>query len=52
MEILDLFAQVRSANWIADNFTISKNAVCSNRRAICTKLDVRTREELLDFLDG
>ncbi|MCB7036142.1 response regulator transcription factor [Eggerthella sinensis] len=52
LEILDLFAQGRSANWIADNFTISKNTVRSHLRAIYTKLDVHTRQELLDFLEG
>lgn len=50
LEILDLFAQGRSANWIADNLTISKNTVRSHLRAIYTKLDVHTRQELLDFL--
>ena len=38
------------ANWIADNLTISKNTVRSHLRAIYTKLDVHTRQELLDFL--
>ena len=52
LEILDLFAQGRSANWIADNLTISKNTVRSHLRAIYTKLDVHTRQELLDFLRG
>lgn len=52
LEILDLFAQGRSANWIADNLTISKNTVRSHLRAIYTKLDVHTRQELLDFLAG
>lgn len=50
LEILDLFAQGRSANWIADSLTISKNTVRSHLRAIYTKLDVHTRQELLDFL--
>lgn len=50
LEILDLFAQGRSANWIADNLIISKNTVRSHLRAIYTKLDVHTRQELLDFL--
>lgn len=52
LEILDLFAQGRSANWIADSLTISKNTVRSHLRAIYTKLDVHTRQELLDFLAG
>ena len=50
LEILDLLAPGRSANWIADNLTISKNTVRSHLRAIYTKLDVHTRQELLDFL--
>lgn len=49
-QILELFAQGRSANWIADFLTISKNTVRSHLRAIYTKLDVHTRQELLDFL--
>ena len=52
LEILDLFAQGRSANWIADSLTISKNTVRSHLRSIYTKLDVHTRQELLDFLAG
>lgn len=52
LEILDLFAQGRSANWIAEHLTISKNTVRSHLRAIYTKLDVHTRQELLDFLAG
>ena len=52
LEILDLFAQGRSANWIADSLTISKNTVRSHLRAIYTKLDVHTRQELLDFRAG
>ncbi len=52
-EILVLFAQGRSANWIAEELTISKNTVRSHLRAIYTKLDVHTRQDLLDFLrDG
>lgn len=51
IEIMDLFAQGRSANWIADALVISKNTVRSHLRAIYTKLDVHTRQELLDRLD-
>lgn len=50
LEVLELFAQGRSANWIADHFVISKNTVRSHLRNIYTKLDVHTRQELLDFL--
>ncbi|MCD8317211.1 MAG: helix-turn-helix transcriptional regulator [Eggerthellaceae bacterium] len=52
LEILSLFAQGRSANWIADSLIISKNTVRSHLRAIYSKLNVHTRQELLDFLDG
>lgn len=52
LEILDLFSQGRSASWIADFLTISKNTVRSHLRSIYMKLDVHTRQELLDFLDG
>lgn len=49
-EIMEYFAQGRSANWIAEELTISKNTVRSHIRSIYTKLDVHTRQELLDFL--
>lgn len=52
LEILGYFAQGRSANWIADHFVISKNTVRSHLRNIYTKLDVHTRQDLLDFLGG
>lgn len=49
-EIMELFAGGRSANWIAEELVISKNTVRSHLRSIYTKLDVHTRQELLDFL--
>lgn len=49
-EIMEYFVQGRSANWIAEELTISKNTVRSHIRSIYTKLDVHTRQELLDFL--
>lgn len=52
LEILDLFAQGRSAAWIAENLTISKNTVRTHLRAVYSKLDVHSRQELLDFLAG
>lgn len=52
LEVLRLFAQGRSANWIADSLVISKNTVRAHLRAIYTKLDVHSRQELLDFLNG
>lgn len=50
LEILEPFAQGRSANWIADHFVISKNTVRTHLRNIYSKLGVHTRQELLDFL--
>lgn len=52
IEIMDLFAQGRSANWIADALFISKNTVRSHLRAIYGKLDVHTRQEPLDRLNA
>ncbi len=52
LEVLDLFAQGRSAAWIAENLTISKNTVRTHLRAVYAKLDVHSRQELLDFLAG
>ncbi|MCI8366106.1 MAG: helix-turn-helix transcriptional regulator [Eggerthellaceae bacterium] len=50
VEIMDLFAQGRSANWIADALFISKNTVRSHLRTIYSKVNVHTRQELLDTL--
>lgn len=52
VQIMLLFAQGRSANWIADYLVISKNTVRSHLRAVYTKLDVHGRQELLDAIDG
>lgn len=52
LEVLVPFAQGRSANWIAESMYISKNTVRSHLRSVYTKLDVHTRQELLDFLAG
>lgn len=49
-QIMLLFAEGRSANWIAEDLVISKNTVRSHIRSIYTKLDVHSRRELLDFL--
>ncbi|MDO4291361.1 MAG: helix-turn-helix domain-containing protein [Eggerthellaceae bacterium] len=50
LEIMELFAQGRSANWIAENRCISKNTVRTHLRSVYAKLDIHTRQELLDFL--
>lgn len=50
LEVLELFAQGRSANWIADSLVISKNTVRAHLRAIYSKLDVHTRQDLLTLL--
>lgn len=52
LEVMALFAQGRSANWIAENLCISKNTVRTHLRAVYAKLDVHTRQELLDFISG
>ena len=52
LEVLELFAQGRSANWIADHLVISKNTVRTHLRNSYGKLDVHSRQELLDFLAG
>lgn len=49
-EIMELFAQGRSAVWIAEELFISRNTVRSHLRSVYTKLDVHTRQELIDFL--
>lgn len=52
LEIMALFAQGRSANWIAENRCISKNTVRTHLRSVYAKLDVHTRQELLDFISN
>ena len=52
LEVLYLFAQGRSASWIAENLIISKNTVRTHLRAIYSKLDIHSRQDLLDFLAG
>jgi DNA-binding CsgD family transcriptional regulator/uncharacterized membrane protein len=52
LEVLYLFAQGRSASWIAENLVISKNTVRTHLRAIYSKLDIHSRQDLLDFLAG
>lgn len=52
LEIMALFAQGRSANWIAENQCISKNTVRTHLRAVYAKLGVHTRQELLDFISA
>lgn len=52
LEIMTLFAQGRSANWIAENECISKNTVRTHLRSVYAKLDVHTRQELLDFISS
>ena len=52
LEIMALFAQGRSANWIAENQCISKNTVRTHLRSVYAKLDVHTRQELLDLIAG
>jgi DNA-binding CsgD family transcriptional regulator len=51
-EVLELFASGRSANWIAEELVISKNTVRSHIRSVYTKLNVHTRQELIDFLNA
>lgn len=50
-EVLELFAEGRSANWIAEELTISKNTVRTHIRNCYTKLDVHSRQELLDYFE-
>lgn len=50
LEILSLFARGRSANWIAEALTISNNTVRSHLRSVYVKLDVHTRQDLIDFI--
>jgi len=52
LEVLEMFAQGRSANWIAAELTVSKNTVRSHLRTIYVKLGIHTRQELLDLLRG
>ncbi|MDR3315811.1 MAG: LuxR family transcriptional regulator [Coriobacteriales bacterium] len=50
MEVMEMFAQGRSANWIADTLLVSTSTVRSHIRAVYVKLGVHSRQELLDVL--
>jgi DNA-binding CsgD family transcriptional regulator len=52
LEVMELFAQGRSATWIAEKLSISKNTVRTHLRSVYNKLSVHTRQELLDFMAG
>jgi DNA-binding CsgD family transcriptional regulator len=53
IEVMEMFAQGRSANWIADTLLVSTSTVRSHIRAAYVKLGVHSRQELLDVLgDG
>jgi DNA-binding CsgD family transcriptional regulator len=50
IEVMRLFAQGRSASWIADTLIVSTSTVRSHIRAVYIKTGVHSRQELLDFL--
>lgn len=50
-EVLLLFAQGRSANWIADELYISNSTVRTHLRNAYTKLGVHSRQELLNVVN-
>lgn len=49
-EILGLLARGRSRAYIADAFVISENTVHGHVKRIYTKLDVHTKQELIDLV--
>ena len=49
-EVMELFAQGRSASWIADRLILSTSTVRSHIRAVYMKTGVHSRQELQDFL--
>lgn len=51
-EIFLLLAKGRSAPFIRDELTISLNTVTSHMRRIYRKMDLHTRQELLDLVNG
>lgn len=50
-EVLLLFAQGRSASWIADDLYLSPNTVRTHLRSVYTKLGIHSRQELLDLVE-
>jgi DNA-binding CsgD family transcriptional regulator len=50
LEITEMFAQGRSANWIADTLFVSTSTVRSHIRSVYVKTGVHSRQELLNFL--
>ncbi len=49
-EVVALYAQGRSATWIADELVLSANTIRAHLRTAYTKLDVHNRQELIDRL--
>jgi DNA-binding CsgD family transcriptional regulator len=50
IEVMEMFAQGRSASWIADRLMVSTSTVRSHIRAVYVKTGVHSRQDLLDFL--
>jgi len=51
-EILDLLARGRSRSYIADAFFISENTVHGHVKRVYEKLDVHSKQELIDRVEG
>ena len=51
-EVLALLAKGRSVPFIAEEFTVSKGTVKTHVRHIYEKLDVHSKQELLDLVEG
>ena len=51
-EVFYLFARGRSSSRIADDLYVSSGTVSTHLRNIYRKLDVHSRQELLDLVEG
>lgn len=51
MDVLELVMKARTASRIADELFVSENTVKAHMKSIYAKLDVHSRQELLDVID-
>lgn len=52
VEVLQLLCKGRSKSYIAENLLISENTVRSHSKHIYAKLDVHSKQEILDLIDA
>jgi DNA-binding CsgD family transcriptional regulator/uncharacterized membrane protein YagU involved in acid resistance len=51
-QVLVLIAKGRDITWIKDHLCLSKSTVSTHRQHVYEKLDIHTRQELIDMIEG